>query len=357
MALENEKIISREDLKNKINELIKLVSDQSDILTRSNIDEFLNKALTRYKIWKWNGLSENKVTHPSYPKEEVTAFIPHTYHIPENHPLYGVDLSRDALLTRFKSNPDDEILKIIKDYCGLYIDHQVVHVPRHMEKRGKRYVWVEAYSYDVYKFYSPGGIAKCYLPARFGRFIRRPEIWWDVHIDVAGDYSVVRDSRTNPDIEAGGPSIRSLLIDRDQIDSYFTQSENTNLSIDENSIPLPDRVIEDSEMNIAFRALLHIFANIRMVTFQKQFNNRGNWNNVGEKIEIPIRIKNLKDITSINIDSLFQNINVDQKIIDNDDVIHKLNEIYEIWKNLPKQDILLRYCHDICHDSRGSWHW
>ena len=66
MALEDGKLISREDLKSKINELIKLVSDKSDVLTSGNVNAFLDKAIRKYKVWTWR--SQGVVINIPHPR-------------------------------------------------------------------------------------------------------------------------------------------------------------------------------------------------------------------------------------------------------------------------------------------------
>ena len=339
MALEDGKLISREDLKSKINELIKLVSDQSDVLTSGNVNAFLDKAIRKYKVWTWR--SQGVVINIPYPRIR-NATIPsmqvkdHYYRIPQDHILYNVDLSNAALLLRFKSNPNDPVFTALKEFDNL-----------HIEQNG-----------NVYTFKSNGGPAKCYYSYKIS-FQRHLIIEASADTVIAGEateYVNVSTGTTNDDILAGGASLQSLLSDS-VINEYFT-SGNVDLSITNNDVPRPDNIIEDNEMNITFRTLLMIFSKIRMVSFQKQYNNRyhGGYYNVGGPIDSPIYLKNLKKITPININDIFHNFNVDQRLIDNKDVIDKLNEIYEIWKKLPKETIYLRYCHTNCHGSHHTRH-
>ena len=339
MALEDGKLVSREDLKAKINELIKLVSDQSDVLTTSNVSTFLDKSLIKYKIWTWrsHGVVIN-VPHPlgdnPIPSLQVKD---HYYTIPKNHILYNIDLSYAALLLRFKSNPSDPVFTALREFDNL-----------HIEQNG-----------NVYTFKSNGGPAMCYYTYNAGwRIMRRQNGSSNTVISgEATEYVNVSDTgRVNSDTLAGGASLQSLLSES-VINEYFT-SDNVNLSITDNDVPRPENIIEDNEMNITFRTLLTIFSKIRMVSFQKQYNDRyrGGYYNVGQPIDSQVYLKNLKKITPININDIFHNFNVDQRLIDNIDVINKLYEIYEIWKKLPKETIYLRYCHTNCHGSHHSRH-
>ena len=129
---------------------------------------------------------------------------------------------------------------------------------------------------------------------------------------------------------------------------------SSELSINPNVLPNIDSVAEDSSMNAIFRAMLHLFANIRKISIQKQYRTDWGIRNIGGPIDIPTYVRNLKNVSNVDVDNMFSNMNVDEQLIDNKDIINKLNDVYNIWKSLPKTDIIVRYCHDSCHGSGRS---
>ena len=378
MALDDGNLISKEDLLGKINELIKIVSDQSDELTSQNIDAFLHKSLVNIRVYVYRtyGTTPYKYVYQEYSPDDgenyeqpelsemIYPSIDRGYHLIDGeNPLYNIDLSANSLIERFKLNSEDPILAEIKKQFGLYITHDVWTVPGHYvyEKKNKwrtEKKWIPDEYHDEYNIRAPGGEAHYYSEHDKQYLYKR---WWGnkqlvtTYISEGKGYTVLADYISNLDALAGGKSLRELLINHGYLNAYFNDVPGASISIDDAAVPKIDNTLEDSSMNSVFRALLHAFANVRMVSFQKQFNNNGNWQNYGGKIDLPIRVRNLKSAPDTNVDALLSQFNEDQQLVDNNAVLDKLNEVYEIWKNLPKQEIYLRWCHSSCHGSRGRW--
>jgi len=364
MAMEDNSPVSRSELVARANELIRLVSNQSDVVKADTIDQFLGRAITPVRVFSYrtygptinHTYSWGSGTTSEDVNESITPYIDRGYHfMKDSHPLYSIDLSANSLLNRFKADPNDQVLAQVKQYMGVYITYRKWDIPGHYEwvgvGRKRRQKWVERNAGEAWDFHAPGGSAYYYSPGeRSG---------WNANIAAGSGYTVLQDTISNIDDLAGGPSIRSLLLEHNNshpayLPIYFNTESNTSLNIDENAIPKNNSIVEDSEMNVTFRALLHILANVRMVSFQKQLGHDWGYGNVGGSISLPISVRNLKNVSGENVDSLLRQLSVDQEIIDNKDVISKFDEIYNIWKNLPRTNILLRYCHDSCHGSGRS---
>lgn len=321
VSMEDNQIISREDLRAKINELIQLVSNQSFALTANNADSVLNNALSRIKIWSWNTM--NSVT---WRKLTSIGYIDRKFILSESDMLYNVDLSPNSLLNRYNVNPNDPVLIHIKNnFGGLRIEGGRFYSNSAACTRAENPSW--------------------YM--KEGTVIDRPEGYHNYYVG-PGD----------PEAIIGGKKLRDLLLLNEEgshpayIHEFFNNADYS-LNIEDWTFPASGEIEEDSKMNTIFRRLLQIFSNIRKITIQKKLLYKGKHDpsdyyiNQGPKIEFPIYIKNLKNVTSSNAG--VSNFNKDQAMIDNNDIFNKLNEIYEIWKNLPKTELELKYCHDRCH--------
>lgn len=376
MALEDDKIVSREELVAKVREVMKLVEDQSDVLNVGNIDNFLNKSLKKirvfsyrsygetysYKYWEGHNTSSYSI-HAS-----ATPCIDRTYYIPEeNQELFTMDFSPSALLNRFNTNPNDPLLIKFKDLTGVYINNDDVAIPIYDNShfRRKRIIGYN-HRYEI-RFHASAGNGYAI------EFRARPyshNIRVDKYIQNPLGYTVLADYISNSDALAGGPSLKDFLlqnpiggrsehgdplhIDRRYLSDNFDENMSSELSIDPNVLPNIDSVAEDSSMNAIFRAMLHLFANIRKISIQKQYRTDWGIRNIGGPIDIPTYVRNLKNVSNVDVDNIFSNMNVDEQLIDNKDIINKLNDVYNIWKSLPKTDIIVRYCHDSCHGSGRS---
>lgn len=373
MSMEDNSPVSRAELVAKANELIGLVSNQSDILKADTIDQFLGRALTPVRVFSYRTYGpiydhaySHRINHSNsvIRHEYITPYIDRVYYfMKDSHPLYSIDLTPNSLIGRFKANPNDPVLAQVKQYMGVYITHRSWDIPGHNEWVGsgthRRQIWVERNAGEAWDFHAPGGLAHYHGEQGEFHYSKDGKKDWYSNISNGSGYTVIADYIGNYDSIAGGPSIRSLLLDHNDshpayLPMYFNTESNASMNIDENAIPKNDSIVEDSEMNVTFRALLHILANVRMVSFQKQLGHDWGYGDVGGPINLPISVRNLKNISGENVDSLLRQLNVDQGIIDNKDIIAKFDEIYEIWKNLPRTNILLRYCHDSCHGAGRS---
>ena len=375
MALEDDKIVSREELVAKVREVMKLVEDQSDVLNVGNIDNFLNKSLKKirvfsyrsygetysYKYWKGHNSTSYSIN------TSATPCIDRTYYIPEeNQELFTMDFSPSALLNRFNTNPNDPLLIKFKDLTGVYINNDDVAIPIY-DNRIFRLTRIIGYNhrYEI-RFHAPAGDGYA-IELRNGP---PHNIRVDKYIPNPLGYTVLADYISNSDALAGGPSLKDFLlqnpiggrsghnnplyIDRRYLSDNFDENMSSELSIDPNVLPNIDSVAEDSSMNAIFRAMLHLFANIRKISIQKQYRTDWGIRNIGGPIDIPTYVRNLKNVNNVDVDNMFSNMNVDEQLIDNKDIINKLNDVYNIWKSLPKTDIIVRYCHDSCHGSGRS---
>jgi hypothetical protein len=376
MALEDDKIVSREELVAKVREVMKLVEDQSDVLNVGNIDNFLNKSLKKIRVFSYRSYGETYSykyweghNTSSYSIDaSATTCIDRTYYIPEeNQELFTMDFSPTALLNRFNTNPNDPLLIKFKDLTGVYINNDDVAIPIY-DNRHFRRPRIIGYNhrYEI-RFHASAGNGYAI------EFRARPyshNIRVDKYIPNPLGYTVLADYISNSDALAGGPSLKDFLlqnpiggrsehgdplhIDRRYLSDNFDENMSSELSIDPNVLPNIDSVAEDSSMNAIFRAMLHLFANIRKISIQKQYRTDWGIRNIGGPIDIPTYVRNLKNISNVDVDNMFSNMNADEQLIDNKDIINKLNDVYNIWKSLPKTDIIVRYCHDSCHGSGRS---
>ena len=380
MALEDDKIVSREELVAKVREVMKLVEDQSDVLNVGNIDNFLNKSLKKIRVFSYRSYGEaysyiywKRLNQSDSRKIDASATpcIDRVYYIPEeNHELFTMDFSPNALLNRFNTDPNDPLLIKFKDLTGIYITNDDIATPI-FENRHFRQPRIIGYNHhNEIRFHAPAGNGYAdeimggnwisyYKTRRVTKYIPNPL-----------GYTVLADYISNRDALAGGPSLKDFLlqnpiggrsehgdplhIDRRYLSDNFDENMSSELSIDPNVLPNIDSVAEDSSMNAIFRAMLHLFANIRKISIQKQYRTDWGIRNIGGPIDIPTYVRNLKNISNVDVDNMFSNMNADEQLIDNKDIINKLNDVYNIWKSLPKTDIIVRYCHDSCHGSGRS---
>lgn len=375
MALEDDKIVSREELVAKVREVMKLVEDQSDVLNVGNIDNFLNKSLKKIRVFSYRSYGETysykyRKGHntSSYSIDaSATPCIDRTYYIPEeNQELFTMDFSPSALLNRFNTNPNDPLLIKFKDLTGVYINNDDVAIPIY-DNRHFRRPRIIGYNhrYEI-RFHASAGNG--YAIEFRGSYSHNIRV--DKYIPNPLGYTVLADYISNSDALAGGPSLKDFLlqnpiggrsehgdplhIDRRYLSDNFDENMSSELSINPNVLPNIDSVAEDSSMNAIFRAMLHLFANIRKISIQKQYRTDWGIRNIGGPIDIPTYVRNLKNVSNVDVDNMFSNMNVDEQLIDNKDIINKLNDVYNIWKSLPKTDIIVRYCHDSCHGSGRS---
>ena len=378
MALEDDKIVSREELVAKVREVMKLVEDQSDVLNVGNIDNFLNKSLKKIRVFSYRSYGETYSykywmghNSSSYSVDaSATPCIDRTYYIPEeNRELFTMDFSPNALLNRFNTNPNDSLLIKFKDLTGVYINNDDIVTPIYEYRWGRRPRLVGYnHRYEI-RFHAPAGNGYA-IELTGNGWWRGHEIRINKYIPNPLGYTVLADYISNSDALAGGPSLKDFLlqnpiggrsehgdplhIDRRYLSDNFDENMSSELSIDSNVLPNIGSVAEDSSMNAIFRAMLHLFANIRKISIQKQYRTDWGIRNIGGPIEIPTYIRNLKNVSNVDVDNMFSNMNVDEQLIDNKDIINKLNDVYNIWKSLPKTDIIVRYCHDSCHGSGRS---
>mgnify|MGYP000476142360 CR=1 FL=1 len=379
MALEDDRIVSREELVAKVREVMKLVEDQSDVLSVGNIDNFLNKSLKKirvfsyrsygetysYKYWKGHNSSSYSVD------ASATPCIDRTYYIPEeNHELFTMDFSPNALLNRFNTNPNDPLLIKFKDLTGVYISNDDIATPIYSMPVFRRSRIIGYNHHNEIRFHAPAGNGYADENNHRNWWIDGRTLRVTKYISNPLGYTVLADYISNSDALAGGPSLKDFLlqnpiggrsehgdplhIDRRYLSDNFDENMSSELSIDPNVLPNIDSVAEDSSMNAIFRAMLHLFANIRKISIQKQYRTDWGTRNIGGPIDIPTYVRNLKNVSNVDVDNMFSNMNVDEQLIDNKDIINKLNDVYNIWKSLPKTDIIVRYCHDSCHGSGRS---
>ena len=380
MALEDDKIVSREELVAKVREVMKLVEDQSDVLNVGNIDNFLNKSLKKIRVFSYRSYGET-YSYKYYKRwnrsdtetinASATPCIDRTYYIPEeNHELFTMDFSPNALLNRFNTNPNDPLLIKFKDLTGIYITNDDIATPIY-EYRWGRQPRLVGYSHrNEIRFHAPAGngYADELTGGKWISYNKTRRV--TKYIPNPLGYTVLADYISNSDALAGGPSLKDFLlqnpiggrsehgdplhIDRRYLSDNFDENMSSELSINPNVLPNIDSVAEDSSMNAIFRAMLHLFANIRKISIQKQYRTDWGIRNIGGPIDIPTYVRNLKNVSNVDVDNMFSNMNVDEQLIDNKDIINKLNDVYNIWKSLPKTDIIVRYCHDSCHGSGRS---
>lgn len=329
MAMEDGAIIGREDFKQKIDDLLNSVADHVTSIKKEEIDSLLDTLLRKCRVWVWGTdrivQDAYKVSDRWYPAEWRRQW--HSVIIWSDNILYNEDLSFDAIINRYKTNPDDPILRELKKYYSLHTDGEKI------------------YSLcPSTKFYR----IERHFPGKFGGHDRYIDI--TVPDAILPGYEEYSFNPYNQDQLAGGASIRDLLKA-----SYERIFSDEDVSFDVSDLPEKDSVLEDSKMNDVFKKILATFSRIRNVAIQKQLSTDWGMRNIGDPIDLSY-IKNLKDPGTF--DAIIQDYNEDSQVIDNDGILQRINEIYEVWKNLPKKIYYLSYCHSSCHRScHGSRGW